>query len=158
MVPSNRSFALQAKPTTSFFSGLPARSFATTQKVPAMGDSISEGVVQEFTKQIGEYVEADECIARIETDKVTVDILAAHSGVITKWHTEVDETIEVDALLCDIDTDAKAGSAPPKAAAAAPVAEAKKEAAPVKAAEPTPAAPKAPVAQQAAPITPASGN
>jgi 2-oxoglutarate dehydrogenase E2 component (dihydrolipoamide succinyltransferase) len=81
--------------------------------------------------EIGDYVEADECIARIETDKVTVDILAAHSGVITKWHTEVDETIEVDALLCDIDTEAKAGSAPPKAAAA-PVAEAKKEAAPAK--------------------------
>jgi len=42
--------------------------------VPGMGDSISEGVVEEFVKQPGDYVEADEIIARIETDKVTVDI------------------------------------------------------------------------------------
>jgi len=84
------------------------------------------------SSEIGDFVEADECIARIETDKVTVDILAAHTGVITKWHTEEGETVEVGVPLCDIDTDAKAGSAPPKAAAT-PAAEPKKtEAAPVK--------------------------
>ena len=77
----------------------------------------------------GEFVEADEVIARIETDKVTVDILSKHTGVITEWLTEVDETIEVDADLVTIDTDAKAGAAPAKAA----------EPAPAKAAEPAPA-------------------
>lgn len=55
----------------------PRRMFAVTkQQVPGLGDSISEGVIQEFVKQPGEFVEADEIIARIETDKVTVDILA----------------------------------------------------------------------------------
>ena len=77
-------------------------------------------------------MEADEIIARIETDKVTVDILAAHTGVITKWHTGEGDTVQVGDSLCDIDTDAKAGSAPPKAAAT-PAAEPKKvEAAPAK--------------------------
>jgi len=53
------------------------RSFASTVvKVPAMGDSISEGVIEEFVKHPGDFVEADETIARIETDKVTVDITA----------------------------------------------------------------------------------
>lgn len=41
-----------------------------------MGDSISEGMVETFTKSVGDYVEADEVVARIETDKVTVDILS----------------------------------------------------------------------------------
>lgn len=41
-----------------------------------MGDSISEGVVETYTKGVGDYVEADEVVARIETDKVTVDILS----------------------------------------------------------------------------------
>jgi pyruvate/2-oxoglutarate dehydrogenase complex dihydrolipoamide acyltransferase (E2) component len=68
---------------------------ATIVKVPAMGDSISEGVIEEFVKRKfsffhsnmyvltfvsfldpGDFVEADETIARIETDKVTVDITA----------------------------------------------------------------------------------
>lgn len=60
-----------------------ARSFATEViQVPGMGDSISEGVVEEFVKGPGEFVEADEIIARIETDKVTVDITAPVAGVI----------------------------------------------------------------------------
>jgi 2-oxoglutarate dehydrogenase E2 component (dihydrolipoamide succinyltransferase) len=45
-----------------------------TIQVPTMGDSISEGVIEEFVKQPGEFVNADEIVARIETDKVTVDI------------------------------------------------------------------------------------
>jgi len=50
--------------------------FVELQEVPAMGDSISEGVVQEFVVAPGTAVQADEVIARIETDKVTVDIMA----------------------------------------------------------------------------------
>jgi len=78
-----------------------------------MGDSISEGVIETFVKGPGEYVQADEVIARIETDKVTVDILSTHSGVITKYFSEEGDTVEVGADFCDIDTEAKAGSAAP---------------------------------------------
>ena len=67
---------------------------------------------------MGEYVEADEVIARIETDKVTVDILSQHSGVITKVFAEEGDTVEVGAEFVEIDTDAKApeGGAAPKEA------------------------------------------
>jgi 2-oxoglutarate dehydrogenase E2 component (dihydrolipoamide succinyltransferase) len=47
-----------------------------------MGDSISEGVVEKFVKLPGDFVNADEVIARIETDKVTVDITAPVSGIL----------------------------------------------------------------------------
>lgn len=63
----------------------------------------------------GEYVDADEIVARIETDKVTVDILSTHAGVITKFYAEEGDTVEVGADFLEIDTDAKApegGAAP----------------------------------------------
>lgn len=96
------------------------RLFGTVQPVPTMGDSISEGVIEEFVKNVGEFVEADEIVARIETDKVTVDILSTHAGVITKYFSDEGDTVEVGADFLEIDTDAKGGAAPapPKAAAA----------------------------------------
>lgn len=56
---------------------------------------------------------------------MTVDILSAHSGVITKYHAKEGDTVPVGANFMDVDTAAQAGSAPPQAAAAP-----KKEAAP----------------------------
>ena len=64
-------------------------------------------------------MEADEIVARIETDKVTVDILSAHAGVITKWFAEEGDTVEVGGQLLEIDTDAKGSAAPKKEAAPA---------------------------------------
>lgn len=75
-----------------------------------MGDSISEGTVQSYVKQVGEYVEADEVVAVIETDKVNVDIRSPHSGVITKYYANEGDTVEVDAEFLEIDTDAKGGA------------------------------------------------
>ena len=105
-----------------------------------MGDSISEGVVEEFVKGTlfhlffssfvflfstgpGEFVEADEIVARIETDKVTVDITSPEAGVIKAYLAAEGDTIEVGADFFELDTDATGGSAPatpaaPKAAAA----------------------------------------
>lgn len=70
--------------------------------------------------EVGSAVKADDVIAKIETDKVTVDILAAYDGVITKYHCELDDTVPVGAPFCDIDPDAtaSAGSAPAKQEAA----------------------------------------
>lgn len=50
-----------------------ARNYASsvTIKVPQMAESISEGTLKQFTKQVGDYVELDEEIATIETDKVS---------------------------------------------------------------------------------------
>lgn len=103
-----------------------------------MGDSISEGTIEEYVKNVGDFVEADEIVARIETDKVTVDILSTHSGVITKYFSEEGDVVEVGAQFLEIDTNAKGGAAP----AATP----KKEAAPepVKKEEPAPVKAEAP--------------
>lgn len=55
-----------------------ARSYAAaiTIKVPQMAESISEGTLKQFTKQVGDFVEQDEEIATIETDKVRFRLLS----------------------------------------------------------------------------------
>merc|ERR1740138_562962 len=53
-------------------------------KVPTMGDSITEGTIVEWQAQIGQKVQEEDVIALIETDKVTVDIKATTTGVLTK--------------------------------------------------------------------------
>ena len=132
----------------------PSRYFASIQKVPTMGDSISEGTIESFVKNVGEYVEADEVIARIETDKVTVDILAAHSGVITKYFAEEGDTVEVGHDFLEIDESASPSASSTPAASEAPK---QAEAAPQKE-EPAPAkqepAAAAPPKASSAPATP----
>lgn len=118
--------------------------------VPKMGDSISEGVIESYVKQPGEYVEADEIIARIETDKVTVDILSRDSGVILKYFNEEGDTVEVGADFAEIDTEAKAGSGAP---AATPPPKKEPEPAPTQAA-PTPPPPPPPKAAAPPPPPP----
>jgi len=134
----------------------PVRGFAAKlQEVPTMGDSISEGVVQEMVATVGTAVKADEVIARIETDKVTVDILAAFDGVVTKYHCEEGDTVPVGAPFVDIDPEATASATP--AATEAPKKDASPE--PAKAAEPAPATPAptpAAAAPKAAPPAPAA--
>lgn len=55
----------------------------------------------------GEYVEADEVVAVIETDKVNVDIRSPHGGVIKQYYAAEGDTVAVDANFFEIDTDAK---------------------------------------------------
>lgn len=85
--------------------------------------------------EAGDFVEADEIVAVIETDKVNVDIRSTHSGVIKKYFANEGDTVQVDANFFEIDTEGAKGAAAPKAAAP----EAPKAAAPAKEA---PAAPK----------------
>jgi 2-oxoglutarate dehydrogenase E2 component (dihydrolipoamide succinyltransferase) len=66
----------------------------------------------------GEFVEADEIIARIETDKVTVDITSPDAGVIKGYFAAEGDTVAVGADFFELDTDAKAGAAAPAAPAA----------------------------------------
>lgn len=87
-----------------------------------MGDSISEGVIEEFVKNPGDFVEADEVIARIETDKVTVDITAPNAGVIQKFFAAVGDTVNVGSDFYSLDTDAKGSSTPSAPKAATPAA------------------------------------
>lgn len=88
--------------------------------------------------EAGDYVEADEIVAVIETDKVNVDIRSTHSGVIKKYFTTEGETVQVDADFFEVDTEGAKAAGAPKAASPAKE-EPKAAAAPTKEA---PAAPK----------------
>jgi hypothetical protein len=54
------------------------------ESVPALGESITEGTIAKWAKNIGDKVQVDDVIVVIETDKVTVDVKASHAGIFTK--------------------------------------------------------------------------
>lgn len=76
-------------------------------KVPAVGESISEVTVAQWLKQDGDYVEMDEVICELESDKATFELNAEAAGVLKTMAAEGD-TIEVGAVICSIDTSASA--------------------------------------------------
>src|SRR4051812_27190101 len=94
--------------------------------MPAMGESVSEGVILEWAKQPGDPVEADETIVEISTDKVDAEVPAPASGVMEEILAQPGDTVTVGQVIGRMKSGAN-GSRP--AAAAAPEA-------PVKPAEP----------------------
>ena len=82
-----------------------------------MADSISEGTLAELAVGEGGAVSVDQVIAKLETDKVTIDIRSTVGGKATKWHSKVGDTVKIGAPLLDVELGA-AGTA----AAAAPAA------------------------------------
>lgn len=54
------------------------------EKVPALGESITEGSIASWTKAVGDRVAVDDVIVIVETDKVTVDIKSTNAGVLTR--------------------------------------------------------------------------
>ncbi|KAK5834421.1 dihydrolipoyllysine-residue succinyltransferase component of 2-oxoglutarate dehydrogenase complex 2, mitochondrial [Gossypium arboreum] len=62
--------------------------------VPFMGESISDGTLATFLKKPGDRVKADEPIAQIETDKVTIDVVSPQDGVIQEYVAKEGETVE----------------------------------------------------------------
>merc|ERR1711967_188424 len=64
-------------------------------KVPEMAESISEGTLKQFSKQVGDRVEQDEEIATIETDKIDVAVNAPMAGVILEFLANEEDTVVV---------------------------------------------------------------
>ncbi len=113
-------------------------------KVPSPGESITEVEIATWLVKDGDYVEKDQAIAEVDSDKATLELPAEESGIIT-LKAEEGDVVEVGQVVCLIDTDAprpEGGSAP---AAEAPKAEVKEEvkAAPAPVATTAPAAPAA---------------
>ncbi len=75
-------------------------------KVPSPGESISEVVIARWLKKDGEYVEKDEEIAEVDSDKATLTINAENSGAIKLLAAEGD-TVKVGQVVCSIDTSVK---------------------------------------------------
>ena len=98
---------------------------ATEVLVPTLGESITEATVGEWLKQPGEAVAADEAIASLETDKVTVEVPSPVAGVMGQQAVKVGDTVQVGAMIATIDAGGGAAAAPAQAkpAAAAPAPE-----------------------------------
>lgn len=88
-------------------------------KVPAVGESITEATIGEWTKADGDYVERDEIILVLETDKASVEVVAETAGAL-KLKAEEGDTVEIGAVVAEIDESAapSAGAAVTKSDAA----------------------------------------
>ena len=94
----------------------------TDIKVPVLGESITEATIGEWLKKPGEAVAADEPVASLETDKVSVEVPAPVAGVMGAHAAQVGDTVQVGAVIGAIEAGGAAASAPSPtpAAAAAP--------------------------------------
>ncbi len=90
---------------------------ATEVLVPTLGESITEATVGEWLKQPGDAVAADEPIASLETDKVSVEVPSPVAGVMGQHAVKVGDTVEVGALIATIES---GDGAPAKSAAPQP--------------------------------------
>jgi pyruvate/2-oxoglutarate dehydrogenase complex dihydrolipoamide acyltransferase (E2) component len=79
--------------------------------MPQMGVSVAEGTVVEWKKQVGDWIEADEIIASISTDKIDTDVEAPATGRVHEVIVEVGTTVDVGTVLARIATDARPGEA-----------------------------------------------
>jgi 2-oxoglutarate dehydrogenase E2 component (dihydrolipoamide succinyltransferase) len=111
---------------------------ATEVKVPVLGESITEATLGEWLKQPGDKVAADEPVASLETDKVSVEVGAPVAGVMGAHGVKVGDTVAVGAVIATIEA-GNADAAPAPAAKPA-------EPAPAPAEAPAPAADVAPAA------------
>ena len=124
-------------------------------KMPALGESVTEGTVSSWLKAVGDTVEVDEPLLEVATDKVDTEVPSPVAGTILEIRVPEDETVEVGTVLAVIGAPSEAGApasapaAPATTAASAPV-----PAPPTPSAAPSPA-PAAPTPAAAAPTTPA---
>jgi pyruvate dehydrogenase E2 component (dihydrolipoamide acetyltransferase) len=86
---------------------------STSVTLPALGESVTEGTVSRWLKQVGDTVEADEPLLEVSTDKVDTEIPSPASGVLLEIKAQEDETVAVGAVLAVIGEPSEAdGQAP----------------------------------------------
>lgn len=121
----------------------PAAGSVSGQEVtlPALGESVTEGTVTRWLKEVGEQVEVDEPLVEVSTDKVDTEVPSPVAGTLLEIRIQEDEEAEVGQVLAIIGDSSAAAPAAPAAAAPAPA---------------TPAAPAAPASAPDTPATPAA--
>ena len=88
-------------------------------KVPVLSESVSEGTLMAWHKKVGDYVERDEILIDVETDKVVLEVPSPQAGVIVEIIEQDGAVVVAQQLLAKIDTSAKSeASAAPAASAA----------------------------------------
>ncbi len=93
---------------------------ATQIVVPALGESVTEATVSKWLKSAGDAVAMDEPLVELETDKITLEVPAAASGVLGSIEVGEGRTVEVGAVLGSIDAAEGAAAAPRPAEPAGP--------------------------------------
>lgn len=95
--------------------------------IPQMGESVAEGSIGTWLKQVGDTVAVDEPIVEVETDKVAMEVPSPVAGVLVEQTVAEGDTVEIGALIARVDTEGKAeagteAKAPAPAPAPAPAA------------------------------------
>src|SRR3954452_1436723 len=79
--------------------------------MPQMGGSVAEGTIVEWHKRVGDWVERDEVIVEISTDKVETEVPSPEAGRVSEILVEVGATVDVGTVLARLDVGAKPGEA-----------------------------------------------
>ena len=125
---------------------------ATDVVLPELGESVTEGTITRWLKNVGDAVDVDEPLLEISTDKVDTEVPSPVAGTVLELLAGEDDTVEVGSVLARVGSGAPAAAEAPAAEAPAPAAEAPAAEAPAPAAEaPAPAA-EAPAAEAPAPV------
>src|SRR5919112_24466 len=82
----------------------------TAVKMPALGESVTEGTVTRWLKQVGDSVEVDEPLLEVSTDKVDTEIPSPVAGTLQEIRVNEDETAEVGSVLAVVGEPGKGGS------------------------------------------------
>ncbi|GAB1645897.1 2-oxoglutarate dehydrogenase, E2 component, dihydrolipoamide succinyltransferase [Krasilnikovia sp. MM14-A1259] len=145
----------------------PAGGEGTAVKMPALGESVTEGTVTRWLKQVGDAVEVDEPLLEVSTDKVDTEIPSPVAGTLVEIKVAEDETADVGAVLAVVGTPGSAPAAPappaPAPQAAAPAPQQARPAAPAQPeppaveSAPAPTVPAQPAAAPAAEAVKANG-
>ncbi len=113
-------------------------------KVPVLSESVSDATLAQWHKQVGDYVKRDENLIDLETDKVMLEVVAPHDGVLTEIKRQSGDVVGSNEVLAVIDTEAAVPEAeapkPSELEVTKPV-EKVEEAAPAPASTEVPAAP-----------------
>lgn len=124
--------------------------------LPALGESVTEGTVTRWLKNVGDRVEVDEPLLEVSTDKVDTEIPSPVAGVVEEILVAEDETVEVGTPLVRIGTGDSAAAAPAEPAAEAPAPAPEPEPEPEPEPAPAPAPEPAPAPSASAPSAPAA--
>src|SRR5690625_1978237 len=91
--------------------------------MPALGESVTEGTVTQWLKQVGDTVEVDEPLLEVSTDKVDTEIPSPVAGTVQEIRVEEDETVEVGTVLAIVGSGEGAPAAQEQPAAQEPATE-----------------------------------
>ena len=76
--------------------------------VPTLGESVTEATVATWFKKIGDYVETDEMICELETDKVAIEVPSTVTGILTEIVAQEGSVVALDGVLAKISSEVSA--------------------------------------------------